>query len=309
MQPVSLETPKLLQNSRARTQLWRKLAASLNKDKTLSWEEKKFILESIWGDAPEYEGAVTEQLAPEIAEEVKPTNSRAKAMARYHVLNVDREELGRYIAFIESDPESKAQLELLQQKKEVDWTHFKRVRRTQPIDAPESNSYVEKTPSGCYRLEGISVVWTTDLYSKNKRRAAGATPGAEHVDVATRLRKIRKELTELPVRPDTITNVISVLERDIENAGRPHWLTPREEQQPAFLGLTAPLFLKAAWKDKIKNGKISRSLVLDYDEGLVKAFDVYVSQRRSRSQDAGDAKGVTMVADKRKNTLRKTLSL
>lgn len=138
-----------------------------------------------------------------------------------------------------------------------------------------------------------------------RREIAGtskATPSrsplpAESAAYADEIANIKERLARLPVSQATVAKTVEAVEREIENLGRATW-KPDPKKPDAFLHLrhlTAPQFLKEVWKDKIKNGRIPREAIKEYDPALLTALTTYISQRKSRNLDAGDAKGLVVV--------------
>jgi hypothetical protein len=137
---------------------------------------------------------------------------------------------------------------------------------------------------------------------------AGDNPAAGDLAIEDEIEELKKILTRIPVRKDRALQFLAAIERDVENADRARWKPPKGKKDP-FLhlrDLTAPLFIKQVWGDKIRKGRIFRELIAEYDKDLLQAYDVYVSARRSRGVDLGDAIGLTLVSTRKP---RKNLSL
>jgi hypothetical protein len=128
--------------------------------------------------------------------------------------------------------------------------------------------------------------------------AAGDNSTVEDLPVEDELEELKKILTRLPIRKDRVSRFIAAIERDVENADRATWKPPKGKPDPFpdVRDLTAPLFIKSVWRDKIKNGRIFRETIGGHDKDLLQAYDVYVSARRTRGVDLGDAKGLTLVS-------------
>ena len=134
-----------------------------------------------------------------------------------------------------------------------------------------------------------------------ERRAAGDNLATEDLDLASKLKRLKVEITQLPIREETAAKVIAAIEQDLENAGRARWKldTTKPDPFPHLRALSAPLFIKEVWKDKIHKGRILRDTIGAYDKDVLQAFDVYVSSRKTRRLDQGDAKGLTLVSSRK----------
>jgi hypothetical protein len=127
---------------------------------------------------------------------------------------------------------------------------------------------------------------------------AGDNSTVEGLPIEDELEDLKKILTRLPVRKERASHFIAAIEREVENAARATWKPPKGKKD-LFLhlrDLTAPLFLKEVWGDKIKKGRIFRETIGEYDKDLLQAYDVYVSARRTRGVDLGDAQGLALVS-------------
>jgi hypothetical protein len=135
---------------------------------------------------------------------------------------------------------------------------------------------------------------------------AGDNLTVGELDVAAQLKKIKAEITKLPIPKEEAADCIAQIERAVENANRPTWNPdPRKPDPfPHLRHLSAPLFIKEVWKDKIEKGRIFKEVILGHDKEVLRAFKLYVAQRKFRGQDAGDAKGLTITETSKRKPRR-----
>jgi hypothetical protein len=87
-------------------------------------------------------------------------------------------------------------------------------------------------------------------------------------------------------------------------ATRPKW-RGRLERGGELATLSAPLFLKKVHAAEIgPDNSVSTEIIRAIDPDLMKAVEVYLSQRRARNADFGDAEGLRLVLERPKPELR-----
>lgn len=96
-------------------------------------------------------------------------------------------------------------------------------------------------------------------------------------------------------RAEVAREIRKVIARSFD---RPKWLG-RQERGGKLAILTAPLFLKQVYFDQIgEDGTISKDVIRDLDADLMGAVETYISQRKRRGLDLGDAGGLVFTAER-----------
>jgi hypothetical protein len=77
---------------------------------------------------------------------------------------------------------------------------------------------------------------------------------------------------------------------------KPQWVD--KDKSDELKNLTAPQFLKRVHSDIIKKNKVYKADVRARDPDLMNAVEAYISQRKRRGADLGDATGLILIASR-----------
>jgi hypothetical protein len=93
-------------------------------------------------------------------------------------------------------------------------------------------------------------------------------------------------------------SLVAKLRIEIARAVRPKWAGRLERGGP-LAPLSAPTFLKEVHKSDIAaDGTVQKEIIRAVDPELMKAVEVYISRRKTRNLDLGDAAGLNFVLER-----------
>jgi hypothetical protein len=94
---------------------------------------------------------------------------------------------------------------------------------------------------------------------------------------------------------ETAAEIERLVKARVAAAARPKW--DERHKYDELRQLSSPAFLKRVYADVIaKDGSIEKQLIRDTDARLMASVETYMSNRKAREQDAGDAKGLRLIA-------------
>lgn len=127
--------------------------------------------------------------------------------------------------------------------------------------------------------------------SRTERLPAGDLDKREHskTDLIARLEEVEAAARE--VCPEIIPGLRR--SKIIAKGMPPKWGDP--DLPKNLKVLTAPLFLKHFYPDLIVDGVVDRSVIREFDRGLMADIEQYIFRRKKRKQDLGDATGLRFV--------------
>jgi|HubBroStandDraft_1064217.scaffolds.fasta_scaffold40131_3 hypothetical protein len=127
--------------------------------------------------------------------------------------------------------------------------------------------------------------------SRTERLPAGDLDKREHskTDLIARLEEVEAAARE--VCPEIIPGLRR--SKIIAKGMPPKWGDPDLPENLKVL--TAPLFLKHFYPDLIIDGVVDRSVIREFDRGLMADIEQYIFRRKKRKLDLGDATGLRFV--------------
>lgn len=136
------------------------------------------------------------------------------------------------------------------------------------------------------------------------------TTGEDEGDVRRRVREIQ-QLWEAVLEAENVPEserevLIAKFRIEIARTTRPKW-KGRLERGGQLATLSAPIFLKRVHAaDIAPDGAVRTKVIRAIDPELLQAVVLYISQRKSRGQDLGDAKGLKFVLSRPRRLKRQT---